>query len=304
MKVVTYNIQYTRGKDDRYDVARIADTVKDADIIALQEVERFMIRSGMNDQPEALAALLPEFYWAFGPEVDLAVTSSGGNGKIDNRRAQHGNMLLSRWPILSSRNHLMPFMGSTTHDNSQAGALECVVDVGDHAVRFYSLHLSHLSEKERLEQVDWLLDLNKRVWLEGGVWNFGPHSGEESDADDPRNELTPPPMPFDAVYMGDFNFHGGEPQDPEYGRLVGPLDPEYGRIGFRDSLVDAWTAAGNKEADGITFPPNDLYSSTDVGWRLDYVFVTPTLASSVKAAWIDDDAQGSDHQPVWADLEL
>ena len=111
-------------------------------------------------------------------------------------------------------------------------------------------------------------------------------------------------MPFDAIYMGDFNFHGGEPQDAEYSCIVGPLDEDYGRIGFRDTLVDAWIAAGNSEADGITYPANDRYNSTDVGWRLDYVFVTPTLASTVKAAWIDNDAPGSDHQPMWAELDL
>lgn len=300
MKVVTYNIQYTRGKDDRYDVARVAETVKDADIIALQEVERFFVGSGMNDQPSEIADLLVDFYWVFGPAVDLAV-AGGDSSKVDNRRSQHGNMLLSRWPIMSTRNHLMPYMGSTTHENAQACALEGVIDVDGHTVRFYSLHLSHLSERERLLQADWLLDLNRRVPFEGGVWNFDPGSGESGNH---NQGLTPPPMPFDAVYMGDFNFHGGEPQDPEYSKLVGPMDPDYGRIGFRDTLVDAWVAAGNSEKDGITYPANERYSSTDVGWRLDYVFVTPTLASSVKAAWIDNDAQGSDHQPMWAELDL
>ena len=304
MKVVTYNIQYTRGKDDRYDVERIVDAVKGADIIALQEVERFLVRTRMTDQVEEIAALMPDLYWVYGPAVDLAVVDVGASGKVDNRRSQHGNMLLSRWPIVSSRNHLMPYMGSTTHENAQACALEGVIDIGARALRFYSLHLSHLSEKERLIQTDWLLDLNKRVPLEGGVWSFDPGPGDTVDAANHNQGLTPPPMPFDAVYMGDFNFHGGEPQDPEYSRMVGPMDPDYGRIGFRDTLVDAWTAAGNKETDGITYPANERYSSTDTGWRLDYVFVTPTLASSVKAAWIDNDAQGSDHQPMWAELDL
>jgi len=41
MKLVTYNIQYTKGKYYRYDVDRIVQSVKGADVIALQEVERF-----------------------------------------------------------------------------------------------------------------------------------------------------------------------------------------------------------------------------------------------------------------------
>jgi len=171
MKVVSYNIQYGRGKDDRYDLARIVEAVKDADIIALQEVERFRPRSGMIDQPAEIAALLPDRYWIYGPETDLDISEARDDGKIDNRRRQYGNMLLSRWPIQSSRNHLMPYMGTTTHYNAQACALEGVIEIGGRAVRAYSLHLSHLSEKERLLQVDWLLNLNRRVWLEGGVWS-------------------------------------------------------------------------------------------------------------------------------------
>ncbi len=38
--------------------------------------------------------------------------------------------------------------------------------------------------------------------------------------------------------------------------------------------------------------------------RIDYVYVSADLAGRVCAARIDDDAQGSDHQPVWVELEL
>jgi len=49
IKIITYNIRYGLGLDQRYDLDRIADTVRDADIIGLQEVERFWRRSGMID---------------------------------------------------------------------------------------------------------------------------------------------------------------------------------------------------------------------------------------------------------------
>ncbi|GAH06730.1 unnamed protein product [marine sediment metagenome] len=55
MRLVTYNIQYSRGKDDQFDIARVVDAVKDADIIALQEVDRFWLRTGMVDQPAEIA---------------------------------------------------------------------------------------------------------------------------------------------------------------------------------------------------------------------------------------------------------
>ena len=38
--------------------------------------------------------------------------------------------------------------------------------------------------------------------------------------------------------------------------------------------------------------------------RIDYVFVSAGLAGRVRGARIDNDAQGSDHQPVWVELEM
>ena len=59
VKIVTYNIQYGLGKDNRYDLARIAREVEDADVIALQEVERHWQRSGCVDSPAVLRARFP-----------------------------------------------------------------------------------------------------------------------------------------------------------------------------------------------------------------------------------------------------
>ncbi len=58
MKFVSYNIRYGFGRDDRFDLALTAAMVRGADVIALQEVERFWRRSGMADQPKRIAAHL------------------------------------------------------------------------------------------------------------------------------------------------------------------------------------------------------------------------------------------------------
>jgi exodeoxyribonuclease-3 len=42
----------------------------------------------------------------------------------------------------------------------------------------------------------------------------------------------------------------------------------------------------------------------NVGWRLDYFFITPDLLSNLKSAFILSDVMGSDHCPVGIDLEL
>jgi len=61
MKLVSYNIQYGKGKDGRFDLGRIAAVLQDADVIALQEVERHWPRSGDQDQPAEIARLLVDY---------------------------------------------------------------------------------------------------------------------------------------------------------------------------------------------------------------------------------------------------
>ena len=67
MKLVSYNIQYGFGSDGRYDLERIARIVDGADVVGLQEVERFWKRSGLDDQPAILAELLPRYHQVYGP---------------------------------------------------------------------------------------------------------------------------------------------------------------------------------------------------------------------------------------------
>ena len=58
MRLVTYNVQFGKGRDGRFDLRRIADAVRDADVIALQEVGRHWLRSRHN-RPAARAGGAP-----------------------------------------------------------------------------------------------------------------------------------------------------------------------------------------------------------------------------------------------------
>src|SRR6266699_2419696 len=155
MKFVTYNIQYGIGKDHRYDLARIAREVETADLIALQEVERHWQRSGCVDAPAVLGSHLPEHHWVYGPNLDMDASYREPAGRLVNRRRQFGTMILSRAPIVSSRNHLLPKYGTLTQHSIQQGALEAVI-MTERAgpVRVYSVHLSHLSIATRMPQID------------------------------------------------------------------------------------------------------------------------------------------------------
>ncbi len=96
MIFVSYNIQWGTGKDGRVDLARIAGEIGAADVIALQEVDRFWTRSRMTDQTAEFAALFPEHHWVYGPGLDLDGSRRGDDGRLIRRRRQFGNMLLSR----------------------------------------------------------------------------------------------------------------------------------------------------------------------------------------------------------------
>jgi endonuclease/exonuclease/phosphatase family metal-dependent hydrolase len=288
MLFASYNIQYGTGKDGRVDLARIADAVKEADVIALQEVERHWPRTGDVDQVAALAAALPGRYWVYGPGLDM----HADGGAPGSRRRQFGNMLLSRTPIVSSRHHLLPKFGATKQYCLQRSAIEGVIETpGFGPIRVYSLHLSHLGDGDRAAQVEKLLAIHRDAPSEGGAW-CGHREGTDWTLGQPE-----PPMPAAAVFMGDFNLAA---DSPLYERLAGPMSNEYGRMTARSGLVDAWVAAGNAEDSGTTA---DSHAGRRFA-RIDYCFASAALASRVRKAWIDGKAVGSDHQPIWTAFDL
>ncbi|MFQ6018892.1 MAG: endonuclease/exonuclease/phosphatase family protein [Kiloniellaceae bacterium] len=296
MKLVSYNIQFSRGKDLRYDLGRIAEEVEGADVIALQEVERNWKRSGMVDQPAELADLLPDYFWVYGPPFDLDASEKAADGLLVNRRKQFGNMLLSRMPILSSRLHLLPKFTTQDKHNMQRGALEAVLETGERPLRVYSIHLADADSAERLAQIATLLDKHRNAPEEGGAWT----GMEDGHRELWECEAGPPPMPEEAILMGDFNL---EPGSREYQALVGPWAHDGRRWNGYNMLVDAWVATGHEAASGITSPA-DPYRNGDRPKRIDYCFLTDGLANRLRKAWIDGNAQGSDHQPMWIELDM
>ena len=288
MLAVTYNIQWGKGRDGRIDLDRIARTVKDADIIALQEVERNWREQDYPDQAGRLGELLPDYHWVYGPAVDL-----GGGSR--NRRRQIGNMILSRSPISSTRTLPLPARAVHGHVNDQQSMIEAVVERGE-GLRVYNLHLNYLSQHQRLEQIRFVTDFVTEAPARGGAITMpgkaalGP---EDAWVVLPGGKL--PAMPRAAVLLGDFN---AGPAGPEYSLITGELIPGSGRAAGANRFADVLTLAGMREDEGVTFPA----SGGEPAQRLDHCFVSNDLIARVKRAWIDEEAVGSDHQPVWVEL--
>lgn len=293
MKLVSYNIQYGFGADGHYDLERAAHVVAGADVIALQEVERHWRRTDHDDQPEILSRLLPDHHFVYGPAFDMDA-SFRDNGRIISRRRQFGTMILSRFPIVWSRLHLLPMRRTVTPLNTQNPALECLIRTPCGPIQFFSLHLAHIGADERLEQIDFLLSRHHRVPFEGGPW-----SGAD---DEPSRDWThgeaEPESPLDAIWMGDFNM---EPGSAEYRRIVGD-NPYHRGAAYLDGFVDAAAAPGRRP-DGLHTHVKVIDGETRKR-QLDYCFVSSRLAWRVLAARADNTAIASDHHPLWIEIDL
>ena len=287
MRFVSYNIQYGTGQDGRVDLARIAAEIGDADVIALQEVERYWRRSGNQDQVALISALFPEHYWAYGPGVDVHIAASVPGPASGSIRRQFGNMLLSRVPLGYVRHHLLPKYASVTDMSLQRSALEAVIEVAGTPLRIYSVHLTHLSAVTRLAQADALLAIHDGARRAGA-----PVTGNRREwFDDGQLVL----MPSLAILMGDFN---AEPDSDEYTAFVGPRSYSGGRVENPERFVDAYAVTERAEQSGAT----SYIGERQV--RIDYCFVSTELADSIAGAGIESEAVGSDHQPIWMQLNL
>ena len=60
--------------------------------------------------------------------MDIDGSDKQADGSVVNRRRQVENMLLSKTPIMASRNHLLPKLAILDYPNDQRVALEGIVD--------------------------------------------------------------------------------------------------------------------------------------------------------------------------------
>ena len=141
--MLTFNIHGGLGSGG-YDLARIANEIKawDADVVLLQEIDRYRERTEQDDQPVALGAAL-DMFASYGANVVRPPVEE------DDKLQEYGTLTLSRLPILESDNVRLPNRPGL----EQRGLLRTTVDVGGTPVDVYNTHLQHTSGVVRRDQV-------------------------------------------------------------------------------------------------------------------------------------------------------
>ena len=209
LRLLSYNIHSGVGLDGILDLDRIAGVIDQsaADVVALQEVDRFRReQSGFEDQPGVLAQRL-------GMHLAYAANLDGEPAHPGAPRAQYGTALLSRLPLESSTNTLLPcFEGS-----EQRGLLEASVVVEGRPLRVLGTHLQWDSETERTRQAEAIVaTLDERPTVLLGDLNTTPGSAAYTclagrltdawpvagDGDGHTFDAEQPPRRIDYVWVG------------------------------------------------------------------------------------------------------
>lgn len=135
-RAITYNIHFG-AVDGKVNTQETANFILDqrADLVSLNEVDRFRDRSNNRDLITELAQETGMYY-----VYSNCNTALTGND-------ESGNAILSKYPILYRERILLPNVG----DNEQRGLLKTVVDINGKFICFWSTHLDfRSSDTERL----------------------------------------------------------------------------------------------------------------------------------------------------------
>jgi endonuclease/exonuclease/phosphatase family metal-dependent hydrolase len=267
MRLLSWNVQWCRGIDERVDPKRIAKVAKsfaDPDVFCLQEIARHfpeMAGSSGEDQVEVLLAEFPGYHAFFVPAVDLP-------GK--KTRREYGNLILTRLPVGRVMRHHLPWPELADERSMPRGAVEATVKAPFGFVRVVTTHLEYYSAAHRAAQIDRLHELHREASLAHA------HIDEPGSYESYERAKS-------AIVCGDFNL---KPDDPHYKRM---LD---------GGFVDAWSALNAGKARENTFHLFDGQTP----YCCDYVFLTPDLVPRLRSIKIERETKASDHQPVMVEL--
>lgn len=272
MELVTWNIQFGKGCDEKIDLVRIAARIKDLgdpDVICLQEVARFVPDLALEadcDQVSALSDHFRNYEPVFGPAVDY----SSGRGL--GVRQQFGNLILSRLPVLQIFQHSLPQPPDPAVKHMPRQATEVVVEAEGRQLRVMTTHLEFHSEIQRLSQALRLQQLQNEVQANTAAGRVAAEGIYGYSA-----------RPDACLLCGDFN---AEPGDAVYGALTGA------------AFTDSWRTLRPQEAHAPTCGIFDKAQWPQGPHCRDYFLASAAAVPALREIEVDTETDASDHQPI------
>ena len=279
MKLITWNIQWARGTDDRVDPRRIIDHARamaDFDVLCLQEVAANFPDLDGNDDTDQFALfadMLPGFTAIEGIGVDV---DDGRGG-----RKRFGNLILTRYRVAQALRHLLPWEAAATR-NMPRVLVEAVAETPLGPVRLMTTHLEYSSPVLRAAQVEGIREVHRMAACRARTPRApGPHT------------YAPTPNTASAILTGDFNMR---PDDSALARLMAPFEDG------TPPLRDLWPELmGDAPPPPTAFIVDQTYGPPGC---LDYVLATPDLAARARRIVCDIDTRASDHQPILVEFDV
>lgn len=144
LRILCYNIHYGQGNDGAYDIERLAEVIKaaDPDLVALQEVDVLVRRSGKVHQAQRLGELT-------GLSVHYGPTQHYEGGLF-------GNAVLSKLPVRETLIHPLPYTEATPERTTYPRGFVAVTveGPGGKPLRFVSTHFQHNVEEDRVAEAE------------------------------------------------------------------------------------------------------------------------------------------------------
>lgn len=278
--ILSWNIQNGLGTDGVRSLDRIASVINAmgaADVICLQEVSRGLPFEPGQDCPDQVAALaerFPGYDVVFGPAIDMVARETG-------ERAQYGNLILSRLPVLSRFLHSLPQPAKAGRRQMprQATEVTVAVNTGQDTLRITTTHLEFHSQGQRMAQLERLRSVHRQI--------------DDSLREVPAFRKTGPyqylPRAGKAVIAGDLNClpHSAEMQ------LLTSSDVAAGA-----QLTDAWQALRGAQPHEPTCGIFDTKQWPQGAHCRDFFVISESLAGQCTDLVTNTETNASDHQPI------
>lgn len=285
---MTWNIQWGRGVGPNGPRAVSLDATISRirhwrpDVVCLQEIcVNFPANTdGRNeDQVSLLQTAFPHHQIVFAPTTDWYAA-----GKVQ----RFGNVVLSRFPMLCSRMHLLPSPPDVdaAHVLSARSAAEAWIDTPTGIYRIVCTHLEYGSVVQRRAQMEYLAGLPHGPITQA---TRPPEADERARSREglfeQRTPLSALPHAGASLILGDFN---SPPGSAEFSA--------FDNAGYRD----LWKKVHGQRPHVATLSVHHRARAEFFPTCYDFIFGSGASVYAVKDIVVDCEATESDHQPLVA----